>query len=61
VYDRTDTVDILKKVGNTEAVFTNETPLKAGTIGKCSNLKYFGVIAMRCFPFLGSRSNCQII
>ncbi len=45
VYDRTCESEILNRIGDSEIVFTNKTPLNAETLSKCPNLKYIGVLA----------------
>ncbi|HWP21558.1 MAG TPA: D-2-hydroxyacid dehydrogenase [Candidatus Cryosericum sp.] len=45
VYDRTPASDILARIGNAEAVYTNKTPLTRETILACPNLKFIGVLA----------------
>jgi len=44
-YDRTETGDIVKRIGDGEVVITNKTPLSAETIAACPQLKYIGVLA----------------
>jgi len=48
IYDRTSVTDILeiiKRVGDAEIVFTNKTPLPREVFEACGNLKYVGVLA----------------
>ena len=45
VYDRTPADEILTRIGNAEAVYTNKTPLTRETILACPNLKFIGVLA----------------
>ncbi len=48
VYDRTDLhneTEIIERIGDAQAVFTNKTPLSANTINACTNIKYIGVLA----------------
>jgi glycerate dehydrogenase len=44
-YDRTDTAEIISRIGDAEAVITNKTPLSAETIKACPGIKYIGVLA----------------
>lgn len=45
VYDRTPADEILARIGDAEAVYTNKTPLTHETIQACPNLKFIGVLA----------------
>lgn len=48
VYDRTpvdDDDEILKRIGDAEAVYTNKTPIRKCVIEACPNLKFIGVLA----------------
>lgn len=48
VYDRTplnDEAEIIRRVGDAEAVFTNKTPLSARVFEACIGLQYVGVLA----------------
>ncbi len=45
VYDRTDTQDIVKNIGNAEIVITNKTPITAETLQACPSIEYVGVLA----------------
>ncbi|NLM10583.1 MAG: D-2-hydroxyacid dehydrogenase [Clostridiaceae bacterium] len=45
VYDRTPKDKILERIGNSEIVFTNKTPLDRNVFKKLPNLKYIGVLA----------------
>ncbi len=45
VYDRTPASEILARIGDAEAVYTNKTPLTRETILACPNLKFIGVLA----------------
>ena len=45
VYDRTPENEILSRIGDAEIVLTNKTPLARGTMAKCPNLRYIGVMA----------------
>lgn len=48
VYDRTsttDTAEIIERIGDAEAVFTNKTPLPAEVFEVCPSIRYVGVLA----------------
>jgi glycerate dehydrogenase len=48
VYDRTsltDEAEILARIGDAEAVYTNKTPLSKSVIDKAPNMKFVGVLA----------------
>lgn len=45
VYDRTPADQILARVGDADAIYTNKTPLARETIQACPNLKFIGVLA----------------
>lgn len=48
VYDRTpvdDDEEILRRIGDAQAVYTNKTPLRAPVIAAASELKFIGVLA----------------
>ena len=45
VYDRTAAEEIIGRIGDAEAVFTNKTPLTEETFAACKNLRYVGVLA----------------
>lgn len=47
VYDRTpiDEADIIKRIGDAEAIYTNKTPITAAVMEACGNLKFVGVLA----------------
>ena len=48
VYDRTATADeaeIVGRIGDADAVYTNKTPISAATIAAAKNLKFIGVLA----------------
>lgn len=45
VYDRTPKDKILERIGDSEIVITNKTPITRETIEACPNMKYIGVIA----------------
>lgn len=48
VYDRTphtDTAEIIARIGDAEAVYTNKTPLTAEIIAACPSIKFIGVLA----------------
>jgi glycerate dehydrogenase len=48
VYDRTpldDEKEILKRIGDADAIYTNKTPLSRKTIESAPNLKFIGVLA----------------
>ena len=48
VYDRTplnDENEIIKRIGDAEAIYTNKTPLSRKTIESAPNLKFIGVLA----------------
>ncbi len=44
-YDRTDSADIISRIGDAEAVITNKTPLTSETFAACPGIKYVGVLA----------------
>ena len=44
-YDRTNTDDIVERIGGAEVVITNKTPITAETLDSCGNIKYIGVLA----------------
>lgn len=44
-YERTAEADIIKRIGQAEAVITNKTPIDAKTLDACPNIKYIGVVA----------------
>ena len=45
VYDRTPADQILARIGDADAIYTNKTPLTRETIQACPNLKFIGVLA----------------
>lgn len=48
VYDRTplnDEDEIIKRIGDAEAIYTNKTPLSKKTLESAPNLKFIGVLA----------------
>lgn len=48
VYDRTpieDTQEIIRRIGDAEAVFINKTPLRAEVFEACTQLQFVGVLA----------------
>lgn len=45
VYDRTDSCDILDRIGTAPYVLTNKTPLDERVFASCPSLKYIGVLA----------------
>lgn len=48
VYDRTplaDEAEIIARIGDAEAVYTNKTPISAAAIAAAKNLKFIGVLA----------------
>lgn len=45
VYDRTQPEDIVARIGDAEAVYTNKTPLTRETFDACPNIKFVGVLA----------------
>ena len=45
VYDRTPVSDVIKRIGDAQAVLTNKTPINAETINASPNLKYIGMLA----------------
>lgn len=45
VHDRTAEADILPRIGDAQAVFTNKTPLSRATLERCPALRYVGVLA----------------
>jgi len=45
VYDRTPGDEIISRIGDADAVFTNKTPVSAATLEACSNIKFIGVLA----------------
>lgn len=45
IYDRTPENLIVERIGNAEIVFTNKVPITKGTLEKCKNVKYIGVLA----------------
>jgi glycerate dehydrogenase len=44
-YDRTESSDIISRIGDADAVITNKTPLTAETLKACPGIKYIGVLA----------------
>lgn len=45
VYDRTKAEDIVARIGDAEAVYTNKTPITRETLNACPNVKFIGVLA----------------
>lgn len=48
VYDRTpvdDDAEIIRRIGNAEAVYTNKTPIRRTVLEQAPNLKFLGVLA----------------
>jgi glycerate dehydrogenase len=45
VYDRTPADEIIPRIGDSEIVITNKTPLSAITLDACTKIKYIGVLA----------------
>lgn len=47
VFDRTpyDEDEIIKRIGNSEIVITNKTPISARVLDECKNIKYITVLA----------------
>ena len=48
VYDRTpvgDTAEIIRRIGDAQAVFTNKTPLTKEVFEACGHIRYVGVLA----------------
>lgn len=45
VYDRTPAEEIVNRIGDAEAVYTNKTPISAQTMAACPKLKFIGVLA----------------
>ncbi len=45
VYDRTPSAQIVDRIADADAVYTNKTPLTKETLSACKNLKFIGVLA----------------
>lgn len=45
VYDRTPAGEIVKRIGDADAVITDKTPVSRETLEACPNVKYIGVLA----------------
>lgn len=45
VYDRTPADQIVERIGDAEAVYTNKTPISAETIKQCPGMKFIGLLA----------------
>ncbi len=45
VYDRTKPEDVIARIGDAQAVYTNKTPLTKEVFDACSNLRFIGVLA----------------
>ena len=47
VYDRTpdDDGEIVRRIGDAEAVYTNKTPIRRGILERCPALRFIGVLA----------------
>ena len=45
VYDRTPADKVAERIGDAQAVYTNETPITAETIHQCPGMKFIGVLA----------------
>lgn len=44
-YDRTDSKDTIKRIGDAEIVITNKTAITKEVLDSCKNIKYIGVLA----------------
>ena len=45
VYERTAAADIVPRIGDSEIVYTNKTPITAETLAACPKLRYIGLLA----------------
>ncbi len=45
IYDRTDSADIISRIGDAEVVLTNKTPIRKETMKACPNIKLISVLA----------------
>ena len=45
VYDRTPADQIIARIGDADAIYTNKTPISKETLDACPNLKFIGVLA----------------
>ena len=45
VYDRTPKDEIIARIGDAEAVYTNKTPISRAALDACKNVKFIGVLA----------------
>lgn len=45
VYDRTKADEIVERIGDADAVYTNKTPISRETLDACPNVKFIGVLA----------------
>lgn len=45
VYERTKEYEIVDRIGDADAVYTNKTPITAATLEACPNIKFIGVLA----------------
>ncbi len=45
VYDRTKAEEVVARIGDAEAVYTNKTPITKETLDACGNVKFIGVLA----------------
>ncbi|MDD3867961.1 MAG: D-2-hydroxyacid dehydrogenase [Eubacteriales bacterium] len=45
VYPRTSPDAIVERIGDADIILTNKTPISAGTLEHCPNLRYIGVLA----------------
>ena len=45
VYDRTEEEDIVARIGDADAVYTNKTPITRATLDACKNVKFIGILA----------------
>ncbi len=45
VYDRTATDQVVARIGDADAVYTNKTPITKETLDACTNIKFIGVLA----------------
>ena len=45
VYDRTEADEIVKRIGDSEIVITNKTPITKRAMEECTNLQFISVLA----------------
>lgn len=45
VYDRTKAEEIVERIGDAEAIYTNKTPITKEALDACPNVKFIGVLA----------------